>query len=214
MAESNECTPESASEYKVVYLQAEDLKLAVSLTWQAYQDDPVFQHIFQAKNEGYEQRLRSAIREEVAALWEAQDPIIGLFEGERLIGVACVVAPDSSLENGRFWHWRLKMLLSAGYVSSQQLLKKDTDIRSALPGKHLHLLAFIAIHPNYQQKGLGHYLLRAVAVLADESTTSDGTAALVTSDTYAPLFASEGYQFIENISVGTVDAQLYFQERQ
>lgn len=202
------------TDLKIVYLQAEDLKLAASLTWQAYQDDSVFQEIFQHDVAGYEQRLRAAIREEITALWEAQDPMIGLFDGDRLLGVACVVAPESALENGRFWHWRLKMLLSAGYVSSQQLLKKDDDIRLALPGKHLHLLSFIAIKPHYQQKGLGQFLLRAVNVLADESTTSDGIAALVTAEQYDKLFTTEKYQFVANLPVGDVAARLYFCEKE
>lgn len=202
------------SDLKIVYLQAEDLKLAVSLTWQAYQEDSVFKEIFQSETPGYEQRLRAAIREEIGALWEAQDPMIGLFDGERLLGVACVVAPESTLEHGRFWHWRLKMLLSAGYVSSQQLIQKDNDMRQALPGKQLHLLSFIAIQPNHQQKGLGQFLLRAVGVIADESTMSDGIAALVTAEQYENLFLTEQYQLVDNINIGSVAARLYFCEKE
>jgi hypothetical protein len=46
---------------KAVYLAAEDLKIAASILYVAYRDDPLFVDIFQYDKEGYESRLRSAI---------------------------------------------------------------------------------------------------------------------------------------------------------
>ena len=48
---------------RATYLSAHELKLAASLLYQAYHDDPVFLEIFNSDKEDYEQRLRGAIRE-------------------------------------------------------------------------------------------------------------------------------------------------------
>jgi hypothetical protein len=115
---------------KAVLLSADELKLAASLLYQSYYDDPLFMEIFRADKPDYEQRLRAAIREELNTFWQAKQPIVGLFQGEQLFGVACVIEPDSGIGSSRLWHWRLKMLLTAGYVSTKQLLDKEQKIQS------------------------------------------------------------------------------------
>lgn len=57
---------------KAIYLGVDDLKVAASILFNAYVDDPLFSDIFQAEKEGYESRLRSAIREELNAFWVAE----------------------------------------------------------------------------------------------------------------------------------------------
>ena len=42
-------------EIRATYLAAEDMKLAASLLYQAYHDDPVFLEIFNGDKEDYEQ---------------------------------------------------------------------------------------------------------------------------------------------------------------
>ena len=66
-------------EIKAIHLSVDDLKIAASILFNAYVDDPLFVDIFQAEKEGYESRLRSAIREELNAFWVAEQPMIGLF---------------------------------------------------------------------------------------------------------------------------------------
>ena len=82
---------------KAALLNGEELKLAASLLYQSYYDDPLFLTIFRGDTPDYEQRLRSAIREELNTFWQAQQPLVGLFHGEQLLGVACVIGPDSGI---------------------------------------------------------------------------------------------------------------------
>jgi len=128
------------------YLAAEDLKLAASLLYQAYHDDPVFLEIFNGDKPDYEQRLRTSIREELNAFWKAQQPIVGLYLGESIVGVACLNKPTDGIGAERFWHWRLKMLLGAGYFSTKQMIEKEDKVLAAVPLKKFHMLSFIAIH--------------------------------------------------------------------
>lgn len=72
----------------------------------------------------YEQKLRGAIREELNELWQQEQALIGLFDSDRMVGLVCIVTQQVPLGGARYWHWRLKMLLSTGWQSTQSLIKK------------------------------------------------------------------------------------------
>ena len=199
---------------KAVLLTADELKLAASLLYQSYHDDPLFMEIFQADSADYEKRLRAAIREELATFWQAQQPMIGLFQGEQLLGVACVIGPDSGIGSSRLWHWRLKMLLTAGYVSTRQLLEKEQKIHSAMPAQRYHMLAFIAVAPRQQHLGLGHYLIHAVDSIVDKDETSAGIGVFVTLEKYKAFFTEDQYQAVTDLAFNSVSGTLMFRHRQ
>lgn len=199
---------------KAVLLSAEELKLAASLLYQSYYDDPLFIEIFRAEKSDYEQRLRAAIREELNTFWQAGQPIIGLFNAEQLLGVACVITPDSGIGADRLWHWRLKMLLTAGYVSTRQLLEKEQKIHAAMPADRYHMLAFIAVAPNYQHLGLGHYLIHAVDSIVDKDEQSAGIGVFVTLEKYKAFFANDYYQAVAELTFNSVSGTLMFRQRQ
>lgn len=200
-------------EIRASYLVAEDLKLAASLLYQAYHDDPVFLEIFNGDKEDYEQRLRASIREELGVFWQAKQPMVGLYLGEAMVGVACLNSPDEGVGFERFWHWRLKMLLSAGYFSTKQMMEKEKIIMSAVPLKRFHMLSFIAIHPLHQHHGFGHYLMAAVNTVLEEHQDSEGVAVYATNDKYRDFFKDVDYEFIEEVKVGNVSGALMLHYR-
>lgn len=199
---------------KAQLLTPDELKLAASLLYQSYYDDPVFMDIFQSEKNDYEQRLRAAIREELSVFWQEEQPVIGIFVEQQLLGVACVTEPDSKLSGDRFWHWRLKMLLSAGYVSTKQLLDKEQRIHAAMPVQHYHMLAFIAISPQYQYLGLGHYLMHAVDSIVEKNPASQGIGVFVTLDKNKAFFSADHYQQVTELNFSKVKGSLMFRPRQ
>ncbi|WP_440873808.1 GNAT family N-acetyltransferase [Thalassotalea sp. PLHSN55] len=207
-------TEKPKADIKAIYLTAEDLKLAASLLYQAYHDDPVFLEIFNSEKEDYEQRLRASIREELSVFWQAKQPMIGLYLGEAMVGVACLNAPGDGVGSERFWHWRLKMLLSAGYFSTKQMIEKENIILSAIPLKKFHMLSFIAIHPLHQQHGFGHYLLAAVNTVLDDHPESEGVAVFATTDKYRTFFSDVNYEIVNEVNVGKVSGALMIHYRQ
>lgn len=202
------------SQLKAQLLTPDELKIAASLLYQSYHDDPVFMDIFQSDKGDYEQRLRAAIREELNVFWQEEQPVIGIFIDQQLLGVACVTEPGSKLSGDRFWHWRLKMLLTAGFVSTKQLLEKEQRIHAAMPVKHYHMLAFIAISPKYQHLGLGHYLMHAVDSIVEKNPASLGTGVFVTLDKNKAFFSSDHYQQVTDLSFSKVKGTLMFRPRQ
>jgi len=198
----------SELDIRATYLSAEELKLAASLLFQSYHDDPVFLEIFNSDKEGYEQRLRASIREELNAFWQAKQPMVGLYLGESMVGVACLNSPDDSVVSERFWHWRLKMLLTAGYLSTKQMIEKEKLVLAAIPLEKFHMLSFIAIHPLHQHHGFGHYLMAAVDTVLKEHTESKGVAVYATSGKFKTFFENSGYEFIKELTVGKVSGAL------
>ena len=198
---------------RAAYLSAEDLKVAASIIYNAYHDDPIFLEIFQSEREGYESRLRSAIREELTAFWDADQPIIGLFDEGRLLAVACLTSPDNSIGAGRYWHWRLKMLLTTGYYGTRQMLEKEEKIRNAMPAQKYHLLSFIAVHPDHQSHGLGHLLMRAIDSVLLEHRDSEGVGVFVTVPKYESFFADGFYQNVAQVEITTKVGNVMFRPR-
>ncbi len=198
---------------KAIYLTAEELKVAGSLLFQSYRDDPVFADIFQIKLEGYESRLRAAIREELNAFWQAKQPIIGLFDGDRLLAVACLNSSEAAFGAGRFWHWRLKMLLTAGYFCTMQMLEKEQKVRENVPAEHFHMLSFIGVHPDAQHHGLGHMLMSAVESVMLDDENSSGIAVYATLDKYRQFFEGGKYRLIKELEVGNIKGHLMFRDR-
>ncbi len=199
---------------RATYLTAEDMKLAASLLYQAYHDDPVFLEIFNGDKEDYEQRLRASIREELGVFWQAKQPMVGLYLGEAMVGVACLNNPEEGVGSERFWHWRLKMLLSAGYFSTKQMMEKEKVVMSAVPLSKFHMLSFIAIHPLHQQHGFGHYLMAAVNTVLEEHPDSEGVAVYATNDKYRKFFEDVDYQHIKEVQVGKVTGALMVHYRE
>lgn len=194
-------------------IDGEELNVAASILFQSYHDDPLFMSIFKAEKGDYEQKLRAAIREELSAFWQTGQSIIGLYQADQLLGVACVVKADSGLGGHRFWHWRLKMLLTAGFVSTRQLLEKEEKIHAAMPAKNYHMLAFIAVLPRHQHLGLGQHLLRVVDQIVDEDDTSTGVGVFVTLAKYLPFFSDDAYQSVAELTFNTVQGSLLFRSR-
>ena len=205
---SDAVATESNLDIRATYLSAEELKLAASLLFQAYHDDPVFLEIFNSDKEGYEQRLRGSIREELSSFWQAKQPMVGLYLGESMVGVACLNSPDDSVNTDRFWHWRLKMLLSAGYFSTKQMIEKEKKVIAAVPLKKFHMLSFIAIHPLHQHHGFGQYLMAAVNTVLEEHGESEGVAVYATSGKFKRFFEDSNYQFVQDVTVGDVSGAL------
>ncbi|MBT3134812.1 GNAT family N-acetyltransferase [Alteromonas sp. ALT199] len=211
-AQNNALAP-SQDAVKAIYLTVDDLKVAASILYNAYVDDPLFIDIFRAEKEGYESRLRSAIREELNAFWVAEQPMVGLFEEERLIAVACLTAPDAAFGSGRYWHWRLRMLLTAGLFGTKQMLEKEEKVRALVPADDFHMLSFIAVHPDYQHHGFGRLLLGAIDSVIEEDEKSEGVAVFVTVDKHRTFFNDDNYQVVGQLSLSHVNGEVMFRQK-
>ena len=203
---------------RVQYIAAEDISIAASLIYQAYHDDPLLQPLLnysEANKAAYEKKLRALIREELNTFWQEKQPLIGLYKQERLKAVACVFESASQLQAQRYWHWRLKLMLSAGYLQTNQLIEKEQTIRNALSNQgNYYFLAFIAVDPHFHGQGIGRYLLRGLNDLVQSNDEASGLAVFVTQDQHSAFFASEGFTSLQRLTFNNVQGELLFKSAQ
>ncbi|ABE54804.1 GCN5-related N-acetyltransferase [Shewanella denitrificans OS217] len=198
-------------QYRAVYLTADDLRIAASIIYNAYQNDAYFLAIlFSGDKVSYEQKLRAAIREELNELWQQEQPLIGWFDGDRLIGVACIITHQVPIGESRYWHWRFKMLLGTGWKSTQGLMQKETSIIEQLPSDQCGILQFIALAPSEQHKGHGGQLIEAVLSWCDEQPKLEGLGVFVSNDSHSHLFQQHGFINLTSMKIGDVDGDLLF----
>jgi ribosomal protein S18 acetylase RimI-like enzyme len=195
------------------YLGADDIKVAASILYNAYFDDPLFNDIFEVEREGYESRLRSAIREELNAFWDAKQPMVGLFDEGRLLAVACLISPDAAFGAGRYWHWRLKMLLTAGFLGTKQMISKEEKVRECIPASDYHMLSFIGVHPDHQDIGLGHVLMRAIVGLLEEDNKTQGVGVFVTLEKCLSFFVDGKFELVQELEVGHITGKVMFRKK-
>ena len=75
------------------------------------------------------------------------------------------------------------------------------------------MLAYLAIHPNHQQFGLGNHLIKAVEDIVAADPSSGGVGIYVTLEKYLHFFNGFNYQNIAEVSVGYVHGQLLFRSQ-
>ncbi|WP_298440516.1 GNAT family N-acetyltransferase [uncultured Ferrimonas sp.] len=157
-------------------LRADELRLANSVLLNAYLDDPFFRAVL--PSDDYEQKLRAALREELQELWQRQQPLIGIFVGEAMVAVACLLNEHYPLGQTRFWNWRLKMALGSGWKPARQWMAREDAFLDRFNLRHNWLLQFIAVAPAYQRSGFGDLLLQVLVQHSVEQNIS-GIATLV-----------------------------------
>ncbi|QIZ77403.1 GNAT family N-acetyltransferase [Ferrimonas lipolytica] len=197
--EAATCTTE------VRQLTAEELKLANSVLLNAYVDDPFFRAVLPSAE--YEQRLRAALREELQELWQRQQPLLGVFLGDSLIAVACLLNEHYPLGLTRFWNWRLKMALGSGWKPARQWMAREDAL---LDNYNLHnnwLLQFIAVAPAYQRKGFGDLMLRAI-VQHSQQCQINGIATLVYRPELMTWFGNHQFRVLVEINEADVVATI------
>ncbi|ALS33500.1 MULTISPECIES: GNAT family N-acetyltransferase [Pseudoalteromonas] len=206
-----------ADTFSVQYLAAEDISIAASLIYQAYHDDPILQTMLNYEQESksaYEKKLRSLIREELSSFWQEKQPLIGLYRNDKLKAVACVFESNSQLQAQRYWHWRLKLMLSAGYLQTNQLIDKEQTIRDALQQQgNYYFLAFIAVDPHFHGQGFGRYLLRGLNDLVQSNAESAGMAVFVTRKEHTQFFKTEGFESFKQLTFNKVAGELLFKSK-
>ncbi|CCQ11690.1 Acetyltransferase, GNAT family [Pseudoalteromonas luteoviolacea B = ATCC 29581] len=203
---------EAQTELVIRYVSPEDTNVAASLLYQAYHDDPVLRGVLDSANESkFESKLRALIREELSSFGQGQQPMIGLYENDRLRAIACLIEAESKLQAQRYWHWRLRLMMSAGYLQTQALIDKEEAIREALaPCGHYFFLAFIAVDPHVHGNGFGKALLTGLEDMIHDVPAATGIGVFVTNPNHQAFFAHLGYQVHDLLEFNKVRGEVMF----
>lgn len=191
-------------------LTADDLKLAANVLFTAYFHDPLFTSVFRASEEGYEMRLRTAIQQELTVFFKTGQLVMGLFSGNCLLAVACLIRPNTELRPERSWHWRLNMVLTVGTFTTRQLIVAEQAVRAGVHHERYYLLSMIGVNPHYQGKGLGKRLMSTVLSLVSGSPESSGIALSVRLPAYRAFFEKQGFALQQQMISGAISGDVMF----
>ncbi|OEY67550.1 GNAT family N-acetyltransferase [Marinobacter sp. X15-166B] len=196
----------------IVRLDETALNEAKSVLYQAYRHEPTFQYLFNHRQAGYEQRVRATIRELITLYLELGQDAIGILSGETLVAVAFIGNPDLRLDLPNRFSWRLRMMLTAGFASTQRYIEYHEAIRKLLPSEQTHHLPLMGVHPKYQNRGFGRQLLSEVGQLCAASHQGSGLVLDTGNSHYLQFYQSEGFRSLGQVKLGDFEDYVLFRE--
>lgn len=195
-----------------VRLDASARNEAISILVHAYKNEATFRYLFDHRKSGYQQRVRATIRELVDLYFELNQETIGILANDTLVAVAFVGEPELRLNLVDHLSWRLRMVLTAGFVSTRRYLDYHQRINELLPQPQAHQLPLMGVKPNYQNLGYGRMLLKSVEALCAENPRGAGLVLDTGNSRYLPFYESEGFRSIGRITLGDSEDHVLFRE--
>ncbi len=183
---------------------------ARSLLYHAYRHDPTFAYLFDVDRPGYDQRVRATVRELVNQHFLQDQPALGLFLEDRLIGVALIAPPQRRLDVTESWVWRLRMLLTAGLRCTRRYLDYHATVLNCLPPGAFHVLPLLGVHPQFQGRRYGERLLEALHNWCADDPASEGLVIDTGNARYLNFYERQGYEEIGQVAIGPVIEHVFF----
>ncbi len=184
-----------------------------SLLYHTYRDDPAFMDILESGRIGYDQRIRACTRELASNYFTENMPVIGVLDGDRLIGVAFVTSGQSIGETVSRLLWKWKMILTIGYRCTCNYIDYLYKLQHKLPGGSCYFLPMIGIHPEFRKAGHSRTLLSAVHDLCDLDQNITGCALTLSQKEMLPFFQALGYRETGKLEEGGYEQLVLFRPR-
>lgn len=201
---------EKTADATLVRLDRSALGEAKSLLFHAYRHEPTFQYLFDAKRAGYDQRVRSTLREGLELHFANHQDAIGLAEDDILVAVAFISSPGARVALADQFNWRIKMMLTAGLSSTRRYIEYHEQVQTVLPKDLHHHLPFIAVHPKYQSQGYGRRLMDAVEKICRESPGTCGIGLDTGNARYLSFYLKLGFEKVGEVRNGNVTDTVLF----
>ncbi|WP_122434433.1 GNAT family N-acetyltransferase [Pseudomonas viridiflava] len=185
-----------------------------ALLFRAYHNDPTFAYVFNSQRSGFENRIRETIRQLVKQHFLQNQPGMGLFIDDRLVGVALIAPPQRRLGITESWAWRLRMVVGTGLSCTQRYLAYYNAVLACVPSETVHVLPLIGLEPEFQGQKTGQelseQLLQALHDWCSEDENSEGIVLDTGNPRYLEFYKRQGYQEIGEIVVGPVREHVFF----
>src|SRR5690606_9130885 len=108
--------------------------------------EPTFQYLFDAGKPGYDQRVRATIREGVELHFGMGQEAIGLVQDHSLVAVAFISRPEIRLNLVEQFSWRVRMMLTAGFSSTNRFIDYHEGVMACLPAGVSHQRPVLGVH--------------------------------------------------------------------
>jgi GNAT superfamily N-acetyltransferase len=174
----------------------------------AFATEGINAYAFDFSRGGTLRARRRAARVELLAYFESGDHVLVARLDGRIVAGAIVGRNTRQPFRRRLWHtvcWILAALplLPAVRWGRLRAVKRATSLSEPIVGAHYTLVA-VAVHPNFQGRGIGHALLRRVHAFSENNPEALGVYLYTGDSKNRMLYEREGYEVLEVRTTGTL----------
>lgn len=198
---------------RIVKITQENLSQAQSLLCDAYKDNEFTRYMFNADKNGYEQRLRGFIHEELLLHFSLSNISVAIALDNRLIGVAMVSRADLPLSMTTNWRWRMGMYSVVGVIYTERLRSYYKTVQESLKDKKHYWISLMGLHHDFQHHGYGHMLIEAVHNECEKESNYCGMSVDSVDSQYKHFFKSLGYKKEAQFEIGHLTMDVLFHAR-
>lgn len=161
---------------------------------EAFADYPVMRYVLGPDGD-YRDRLRTLVGFFLLARVLRKDPILAVYDGDTVIGVAVCTLPGlpgpPDMEEAQRWTW--DTLGADARERYGQWVQIWGPLNVADPNIHVNMLG---VPPRFQGRGLGRRLLEQVHAISREHPDSRGTSLTTESAGNVPFHERLGYRIV------------------
>ncbi len=176
-------------------LNSQLLGLAVSCLTKAYADNQTYQLLLHAGRPGYRSRLRASFRHLLQLHLDSQSPVLLCRNAQQeLVGVASMSSLFLRLEMQHHWLWRIKMMLTAGPMATQNFIQYFKIVASHLPKQQCRVITSLGVLPEHRAQGYGLALLQGLEQYADQDHDNAGLFVDTGPGRYLEFYQQQGFE--------------------
>jgi len=197
--------------FEIVSLDQSMKRRVSTILTNSYANEPTFQCLLDSNKRGYQQRVRSAIREMVNTHIKKGGVVLGVLDkpNDVICGVALLSENKTDLDIFGNMLWRLKMYLTSGYKVTHNVINFQNRIRDFIPNDNYKIITLLGIDPHYRYQGLGAQLIQSIHNYCDNDSDCLGIYLDSSNPKYDKFYRNLGYDVFTTTRFLSLDESLY-----
>ncbi len=167
---------------------------ALSILCAAFHDYPVTRYVIGEAGSEYDDKLWELIGFFVEGRLMRNVPLIGLYDGNDLLGVAVVSPPKEIPVPRELAECQARAERRLGPDAMARFDRYNEACEATDPGHLAHYLGMIGVRPDAQGRGMGRQLIDAVKDLARSDPESTGITLNTESESNLPFYEKVGFR--------------------
>lgn len=183
---------------------------ALNILCPAFHDYPVMRYVIGEFDPDYPGKLQELIGFFIEARLIRKVPLIGLRDGNELLGVAVVSPPEELPMPPELEACRAHVERRLGPNAMARFDQYDKGCEATDPGHFAHYLGMVGILPGAQGRGLGRRMIDAVKGRARSHPESAGVVLNTEIESNLPFYEKVGFRKVSESDVGPLHTWSFY----